>query len=77
MPHDGFVEDKVGLNFQVVQEVNFGDVKMYKCNGELYGEKIVVYIMKEREIERGEYITLRPLIEKSEIYESEFNIRLY
>ncbi len=77
MPHDGFVEDKDGLPFEVVQEVNFGDVKMYKCAGELYGEKVYVYIMKEREIERGEHITLKPLIEKSEIYESEFNIRLY
>ena len=77
MPHDGFVEDKEGLAFQVIQEVNFGDVKMYKCAGELYGEKVYVYIRKEREIERGETLHLKPVIEKSEIYESELNIRLY
>ena len=77
MPHDGFVEDKDGIAFQVIQEVNFGDVKMYKCSGDLYGEKVYVYILKEREVERGEVIKLKPIIEKSEIYESELNIRLY
>ena len=77
MPHDGFVEDKDGIAFQVIQEVNYGDVKMYKCSGDLYGEKVYVYILKEREVERGEVIKLKPIIEKSEIYESELNIRLY
>ena len=77
MPHDGFVEDKDGIAFQVIQEVNYGDVKMYKCSGDLYGEKVYVYILKEREVERGEVIKLKPVIEKSEIYESELNIRLY
>ena len=77
MPHDGFVEDKDGISFQVIQEVNYGDVKMYKCSGELYGEKLYVYILKEREIERGEVIKLKPIITKSEIYENDLNIRLY
>ena len=77
MPHDGFIEAEDGIPFQVVQEVNYGDVKMYKCAGEQYGEKIYIYILKEREIERGETIKLKPLIEKSEIYESDLNIRLY
>ena len=77
MPHDGFVEAEDGLSFQVVQEVNYGDVKMYKCAGDLYGEKVYIHILKEREVERGEVIKLKPLIEKSEIYENDLNIRLY
>ena len=77
VPHDGFVEAPEGISFKVVTFVNYGDVKLYKCTGELYGEKVVVYINKEREIELGSQINLVPVLEKTEIYENELNIRLY
>ena len=78
VPHNGYEEvEKDGLDFVISQEVNFGEVKMYKCNTNLYGEKVVIYLRKEREIEVGSKIMLRPIIEKCEIYESELNIRLY
>ena len=77
VPHNGYVEDPDGLEFKVVSAVNYGDVKLYKCTGELYGEKAVVYINKDREIELGETIHLTPALEKTEIYENELNIRLY
>ena len=77
VPHYGFVEEDGGLKFQVVSNVNFGDAKMYKCVGEMYGEKVSVYINKEREIEVGEKISLRPKLEETQIYEDEQNIRLY
>lgn len=77
VPHDGFVEAKEGIPFKVVSFVNYGDVKLYKCSTELYGEKVVVYINKEREIELGNTINLVPALEKTEIYENELNIRLY
>ena len=77
VPHDAFVEEGGYLPFKVVSNVNYGDVKLYKCVGELYGEKVVVYIDKVREITLGEMVSLRPDLEKCQIYEDELNIRLY
>ena len=77
VPHDGFVESPEGIDFQVVSNVNYGDVKLYKCTTELYGEKVVVYINRDREIELGETIHLIPALDKTQIYEDELNIRLY
>ena len=77
VPHDAFVEEKGYLPFKVVSNVNYGDVKLYKCVGELYGEKVTVYIDKVREIELGSTISLRPDLEKCQVYEDELNIRLY
>ena len=77
VPHDGFVEGEEGIEFKVVQFVNYGDVKMYKCTTEIFGEKSVVYIDKVREIELGSKVNLIPALEKTEIYEDELNIRLY
>ena len=71
------VEAEDGIEFKVVANVNYGDVKLYKCTGELYGEQIVVYLNKEREIELGSTVKLVPALEKTEIYEDELNIRLY
>ncbi len=77
VPHNGFVEEEGALPFQVVSNVNYGDTKMYKCTGELYGEKVEVYINKEREMQIGEKIFLKPQLAKTQIYEDELNIRLY
>ena len=77
VPHNGFVEEEGGLEFQVVSNINYGDAKMYKCMGEMYGEKVTVFINKEREMEVGEKIHLRPKLEETQIYEDELNIRLY
>ena len=77
VPHNGFIEAENGLEFQVVSFVNYGDVKMYKCKGELFGAEVVVYLDKTREMTLGETIHLIPDFEKSQIYENELNIRLY
>jgi hypothetical protein len=71
------VEDKGGLEFKVVSLVNYGDVKLYKCVGGLYGEKVTAYINQERDIALGSVIHLAPVVEKTQIYEDERNIRLY
>ena len=76
-PHDGYVEQENTMSFKVVELVNYGDVKLYKCNGELDGEKVVVYINKDHEIEIGNAIYLAPQLEKAQIYEDDRNIRLY
>ena len=77
VPHYGFLEEEGALPFQVVSNVNYGDAKMYKCTGELYGEKVEVFINKEKDIEVGSKIFLRPKLEETQIYEDELNIRLY
>ena len=77
VPHDAFIEDEKGSDFKVVSLVNYGDVQLYKCVGEAYGEKVVVYVKKEREMEIGEIIHLLPDLTKTEIYETQLNIRLY
>lgn len=77
VPHNGFVEEEGALPFQVVSNVNYGDARMYKCTGELYGEKVNVFINKERQIEVGDKIFLKPKLEETQIYEDEQNIRLY
>ena len=77
VPHDGFEEQENALEFKVASLVNFGDVKLYKCVGELYGEKVTVYIKQERDIALGQVIHLAPVVEKTQIYEDERNIRLY
>lgn len=77
VPHDGFVEQEGALEFKVVSLVNYGDVKLYKCVGELYGEKVTAYINQERDIALGSTIHLAPVVEKTQIYEDERNIRLY
>ena len=77
VPHDGFIEEKGALPFQVVSNVNYGDAKMYKCTGELYGEKVNVFINKDREIAVGETLFLKLNLEQTQIYEDELNIRLY
>jgi len=77
VPHNGFVEEDGALSFQVVSNVNYGDTKMYKCAGELYGEKVEVYINKEREMQIGDKIFLKPQLAETQIYEDELNIRLY
>ncbi len=77
VPHDAFVEEKGNLEFKMVSNVNYGDVKMYKCSGELYGDRVTVFINNEREIKLGETVSLKPDLEKCQIYEDELNIRLY
>ncbi len=77
VPHDGFVEQQGALKFQVVSNVNYGDAKMYKCSGTMYGEKVEVFIKKEKEIAIGETVELAPKLEATQIYEDEQNIRLY
>ena len=77
VPHDGFEEKEGALEFKVVSLVNYGDVKLYKCVGEMYGEKVTAYINQERDIALGSVIHLSPIVEKTQIYEDERNIRLY
>ena len=77
VPHDGFEERENAIEFKVVSLVNYGDVKLYKCVGTLYGEKVTAYIKQERDIALGEVIKLAPIVEKTQIYEDERNIRLY
>ena len=77
VPHDVAVEEEGAIPFKVVALVNYGDVKLYKCTGELFGEKMTVYINKTRDIELGSVIHLRPELSKTQIYEDERNIRLY
>ena len=77
VPHNGFVEDPAGMEFKVVSDINYGDTKLLKCNGELFGEKVSVYIKKERELQLGEVVHLNPVLEQTQIYEDELNIRLY
>ena len=71
------MEEEGYIPFKVVSNVNYGDVKLYKCVGELYGEKLTVYIDKVREINLGDMVSLRPDLDKCQIYEDELNIRLY
>ena len=77
VPHDGFVEQPGALKFQVVSNINYGDAKMYKCKGKMYGEDVEVFIKKEKEIAIGETVELAPKLEATQIYEDEQNIRLY
>ena len=77
VPHDGFKEVANAISFKVGALVNYGDVKLYKCGGDLYGDKVTVYINKERDIEPGQSICLSPELEKTQIYEDDRNIRLY
>ena len=76
-PHDGYVEQENTMTFKVVSLVNYGDVKLYKCTGELDGEAVVIYINKDREIDMGATVYLAPQLEKAQIYEDDRNIRLY
>ena len=77
VPHNGFEEQPGCMEFKVVANVNYGDVKMYKCVGEAYGQKVVVYLNKEREIPLGEIVSLKPKLAETQIYEDDLNIRLY
>ena len=77
VPHNAYEESEEGMPFKVVSLVNYGDVQLYKCTGEAYGEKVVIYVTKEREMELGEVIKLRPKLEETQIYETQLNIRLY
>ena len=77
VPHDAYEEREDSLEFKVVSLVNYGDVKLYKCVGEMYGEKVTAYIKQERDIALGQVIHLAPVVEKTQIYEDERNIRLY
>ena len=65
------------MEFKVASLANYGDVKFYKCIGEAYGEKVVVYLSKTREIPLGETVYLKPVLDQTEIYEDDLNIRLY
>ena len=77
IPHDAYVEEEGTMQFKAVVSVNYGDVKLYKCKGEVDGEETVIYLRKSREINLGEVIHLRPELEKAQIYEDERDIRLY
>ena len=77
VPHDAFVEEPGHMEFKVVSNVNYGDTKLYKCVGEMYGEKLAIYINKVREMELGESVSFIPDLAKCQIYEDELNIRLY
>ena len=77
VPHNGFVEEENTMPFKAVVLVNFGDVKLYKCNGDIDGQQVSIYIDKQREIDLGSTVYLRPDLEKAQIYEDDLNIRLY
>ena len=75
VPHDAFLEKEGAMAFKVASLLNYGDTKLYKCVGKLYGEDVTVYINKEREIEIGGTIYLSPDLEKTQIYEDSQDIR--
>ena len=75
VPHDGFRPGEI--EFKVLSLVNYGDVKLYKCGGEIFGEKINIYIDKTEELQLGSVIKLEPDFVKCQIYEDELNVRLY
>ncbi len=77
VPHYSFAEEEGTMEFKVIALANYGDVKFYKCVGEAFGEQVVVYINKAREIPLGSTIFLKPVLEQTEIYEDELNIRLF
>ena len=77
VPHHAFVEEEGTMAFKVTSLANYGDVKFYRCVGEAYGEQVVVYIDKVREIPLGTTIYLKPVLDQTEIYEDDLNIRLY
>ncbi len=75
VPHDGFRPGEI--EFKVLSLVNYGEVKLYKCGGEIFGEKITIYIDKTEELQLGSVIKLEPDFVKCQIYEDELNVRLY
>ena len=75
VPHDGFRPGNI--QFKVLSLVNYGEVKLYKCGGEIFGEKITIYIDKTEELQLGSVINLEPDFVKCQIYEDELNVRLY
>ena len=77
VPHNAFVEEANGMEYEVSALANYGDAKMYKCVGQAYGEKSVVYVTESRKAALGEKIHIAPELDKTEIYENELNIRLY
>ena len=77
VPHVGYVEEEGTIEFKVVSLANYGDTQMYKCTGKIDGEETVIYLNKDRNIELGSVIHIRPDLEKAQIYEDDLNIRLY
>ena len=77
VPHVGYLEEEGTVEFKVVSLVNYGDTKMYKCVGNIDGEETIIYVNKEREIDLGTTVHIRPDLEKAQIYEDDLNIRLY
>ena len=77
VPHNAFAEQENTLPFKAVALVNYGDVKLYKCIGQVDGSETIIYLDKTREINLGDTIYLRPELEKAQIYEDDRNIRLY
>ena len=77
VPHTSFVKAEKGLPFTVSALVNYGDVKLYKCTGNLNGQQQVVYLRKVEELSLGSQILLLPKLEETEVYETALNIRLY
>ena len=76
VPHDGYVVSDKGIAFNVVDLVDYGSNKFYRCEGNMYGEVVTIYI-KDTGVKLEGEVKVLPVLEKTEIYETSLNIRLY
>ena len=77
VPHDALNDKEGALPLKVVALINYGAVKFYKCVGKAYGEKVTIYLRKDKERNVGDDIDVSPDLAECQIYEDERNIRLY
>ena len=73
VPHDAYVIQDYGVSAIVVGELNYGNCKFHVCNA--LGN--IIYVKAEKSIAVGTEIKLGIDINKSRLFESRFDIRLY
>ena len=77
VPHDAYVISNEGLEFTIVDYVDYGSSAFYKAKGTMYGEEVTIYIKADGEHKVGDKVSVVPVLEKTEISETSLNIRLY
>ena len=76
IPHDAYVVSDEGIEFNVIDVVDYGSNKFYRCEGNMFGEVVTIYVKHDGRELNGT-IHVLPNLEKTEIYETALNIRLY
>lgn len=78
MPHDAYqVVENGGIEVVVENNLDYGDVFFVRCSYQYSGESRFLYLKSDKAYEKGSKLHVTLDLSRSQITETDMNIRLY